>query len=247
MAIIRNTYQTNFSGPQLGTFTTTTGGVAQSIPFGLTPSSIEAWNVTAATAGSNGLISWFYWQNTMPAGTAFLRKYQATPADITSYTATNGVTPYVTSDQLKWVPAGSAMQATKSTNLTITTISQATQAVVTAANNFTAADNNVTWVTFHGVTGMTQINTLRGLVVANNGSTTFTVNIDTTGMSAYSGTGGQANVITGSPVTTQFGPQVIMSPQRDLGVGGLTLGTALMLTTSDVWYFKTTWNDPVEG
>lgn len=243
MVTIRNQYQNNFSGPLLGTFTTTTGGAAQNVPFGLTPSSIEAWNLTGSAAGTVGLISWFYWQNTMPSASAFRRIYSATPSDVTSYITTNGVTPYSTSDQLKWVPAGSAMQATKSTNLTITAITKGATTAVTAANNFTSADENVTWVTFHNVVGMTQINTMRGLVITATDTGHFTVAIDSSNFSSYT-SGGQANVITGSPVTTQFGPQVIMTPQRDLGVGGLTLGSSLMVTTSDVWYFKTEWNGP---
>lgn len=246
MVLIRNTYQTNFSGPLLNTFTTTTGGAAQNVPFGLTPSSIEAWNATAAAAGTNGLISWFYWQNTMPSGSAFLKKYQATPADITSYTATNGVTPYTTSDASKWVPNLSAMTATGSTNLTITGITRGATTTVTAANNFTSADEGVTWVTFHNIVGTTQLNTQRGLVIQATSGAAFVVAIDSSTYTAYS-SGGQANVITGAPATTQFGPQVINTPQRDLGLAGLTLGTALMLTTNDVWYFKTTWNGPLGG
>ena len=243
MVTIRNQYQNNFSGPLLGTFTTTTGGAAQNVPFGLKPSSIEAWNATAAAAGTNGLISWFYWQDTMPSASAFLKKFQATPADITSYTATNGVTPYSTSDQLKWVPNQAPYTTNKSTALVITAISKAANASITATHSFTSADVDVTWVTFSQVVGMTQINTQRGKIKSVTSTTSFTVDIDTLTYTTYV-SGGQANVITGAPVTTQFGPQIIQSPQRDLGVGGLTLGTALMLTTADVWYFKTEWNGP---
>jgi len=246
MAIIRNTYQTNFSGPKLSTFTTTLGGAAQNVPFGLTPSSIEAWNLTGSAAGTVGLISWFYWQNTMPNASAFRRIYSATPSDVTSYITTNGVTPYTTSDQLKWVPNQVPYTTNLSTNLVITGLTLGATTLVLATHSFTAADVGVTWVTFHNVVGTTQINTLRGQIVAVNSTTDFTVNIDSTNFSPWV-SGGQANVITGAPVTTQFGPQIIMTPQRDLGVGGLTLGTSLMVTTGDVWHFRTMWNDPVNG
>lgn len=246
MALIRNQYQTNFSGPLFGTFTTTTGGVAQNIPFGLTPSSIEAWNVTSQTTPANNLISYFYWQDTMPNGSAFRRMYNATPVDVSGYVSTGGVTPYETSDALKWVPAGSAMQATGSTNLTILGITLGATTIINAANNFTSADEGVTWVTFHNIVGTTGLNTLRGKVITATDSTHFVVDIDSSNMAAWV-SGGQANVITGSPVTTQFGPQIIMTPQRDLGLAGLTLGTNLMVTTNSIWYFKTTWNDPTNG
>jgi ribosomal protein L31 len=243
MVTIRNQYQNNFSGPLFGTFTTAAAGVAQNVPFGLTPSSIEAWNLTGSAAGTVGLISWFYWQNTMPSASAFRRIYSATPSDVTSYITTNGVTPYSTSDQLKWVPNQAPYTTNKSTALVITGISKASNASITATHSFTSADVDVTWVTFSQVVGMTQINTQRGKIKSVTSTTSFTVDIDSTTYSTYT-SGGQANVITGAPVTTQFGPQVIMSPQRDLGVGGLTLGSSLMVTTNDIWYFKTEWNGP---
>ncbi len=246
MALIRNKYQTNFSGPLFGTFTTTTGGVAQNVPFGLTPSSIEAWNLTSQTTPANNLISYFYWQDSMPSGSAFRKMFNATPVDVSGYISTNGVTPYTTAESLKWVPNQTPYTVNLNTSLVITGISKAAQAVVTATHSFTDADIGVTWVTFYGVVGMTQINTMRGQVVARSGTSTFTVNIDTTNFAAWS-SAGWANVITGAPVTTQFGPQIIQTPQRDLGVGGLTLGTSLMVTSSDIWYFKTTWNDQTNG
>lgn len=74
--------------------------------------------------------------------------------------------------------------------LTITGISIAASAVITANNVFTAADYGVTQVTFSGVVGMTQINGLTGTVQSSN-ATTFTVNINSSGFSAY-GSGGLA-------------------------------------------------------
>jgi len=246
MALIRNQYQTNFSGPLFGTFTTTTGGVAQNIPFGLTPSSIEAWNVTSQTTPGNALISSFYWQDTMPNASAFRSMYNATPVSVPGYISTNGVTPYETSDALKWVPNQEPYLTNGSTNLTITGITRGATTTITATHSFTSADNNVTWVTFHNIVGTTGLNTLRGKVISSTSTTSFVVDIDSTNMAAWV-SGGQANVITGAPVTTQFGPQVIMTPQRDLGVAGLTLGTSLMVTTGDVWYFRAIWNDPTNG
>lgn len=68
--------------------------------------------------------------------------------------------------------------------LTVTGISMAASAVVTADNVFTAADYGVTQVTFSSVVGMTQINGLTGTVQSSN-ATTFTVNINSSGFSAY--------------------------------------------------------------
>jgi len=250
MAIIKNVYQTNFSGPLFGTFSNPDFDAAagMNLPLGSVPDEFEAWNITQMTTPTDEAVYYFRWQSTMAYTFCIIATYSSTLTREDSYITTGGVSTFVTSDALKWVPNLSAMIATGSTNLTITGISNAAQAVVTAANNFTAADQGVTWVTFHGVVGMDQINTLRGQVVTATSGASFIVNIDTTNMGTYS-SGGQANVITGAPVTTQFGPQVIMTPQRDLGLAGLTLGVNLFAggADNDVWIFEAKWNGPVEG
>jgi hypothetical protein len=72
--------------------------------------------------------------------------------------------------------------------LVITGISQAASAVVTAVNYFTPADYGVTMVTFSAVVGMVEINGLTGTVTAAS-PTTFTVNINSTGFTAYTSGG----------------------------------------------------------
>lgn len=72
--------------------------------------------------------------------------------------------------------------------LTITGISQASSAVVTATNSFTSSDYGVTTVTFSGVVGMTEINSLTGTVQSATGSN-FTVNINSSAFTAYSSGG----------------------------------------------------------
>lgn len=71
--------------------------------------------------------------------------------------------------------------------LTITGITQAAQAVVTSPDHGYV----VGWtVAFKGVEGMTEINGMRGQIVAVT-TDTYTVNIDSTGFSAFTGdTGG---------------------------------------------------------
>ena len=68
--------------------------------------------------------------------------------------------------------------------LIITNITKAASAVVTADNNFTAGDIGVTTIAFSGVVGMVEINGLTGTITAYT-STTVTVNINSTGFTAY--------------------------------------------------------------
>lgn len=68
--------------------------------------------------------------------------------------------------------------------LTITNITKAATAVVTAVNNFSTPDFGVATVVFSAVVGMVEINGLTGTVISAT-PTTFTVNINSTGFSAY--------------------------------------------------------------
>ena len=68
---------------------------------------------------------------------------------------------------------------------TITAISQAAQAVVTVGSHTFVAGMTVG---FSSVVGMTEINGMRGTIVSITG-TTITVDIDTTGFTAYSSGG----------------------------------------------------------
>ena len=223
-----------------GLVTVGTGGVAQNLIMGFIPNYIRMENKTKIVGNTNG-VQIVEWWNDMVNGSAYLWT-TTSGAPVITYTATNGFTPYFPSDSSLYT----------ATNLTITGISQAAQASVTATHNFTANDVGVTTVTFHGVVGMTQINTLSGVIQSVTSTTSFTVNINTTNFTAYS-SGGIANVITGRPalqggtVTSGnalgFPPaqtntsQILNTALFNNGGLGLILGTSVMVTTADVWQY----------
>jgi hypothetical protein len=243
MAIIRS-----------GTFTTVSTIAAQNVVIGngmSRPTRFTAYNVTQTATPTNSKILKVEWLPAFIDGSAFYLIYSASQPALTQlYTATNGITPFVTSDSLLWVPNQTPYTTNLSTNLVVTAIDKSAQALVSATNSFTSADEGVTWVTFKvsDPTSMIQINTLRGQVVQATSGSQFRVNIDTTGFTTFSGTA-QANVITGAPVTTQFGPQVINTPQRNLGVCGVTIGTTILAggANSDVWSWIAEFDTSVNG
>lgn len=200
-----------------GTITST--GSAYNLNLGFIPSRFEIWDQTNLAANT-GLFKAEWW-----SGMANATGYTATTASapVFAYLASNGFTPYQTADSALWTPS----------RLTITNISQAAQAVVTATHAFTSADWGVTVVTFSAVVGMTQINTLRGTVVSSTSTTSFTVNLDTTGFTAYA-SGGEANIITGIPATTLYGNTILTTAQANVGQIGITLGSSVCGTSADV-------------
>lgn len=226
-----------------GTFTTTLGGAAQNLTLGFTPSYFRAVNHTSIVTPTNTEIASFEWFSTMANASAYVRTYDASVIDLLTLLTTNGVTPFTTADNRLYVPAQAPYTTNNSTNLTITGISAAANASITATHSFTASDIGVTVVTFHEVVGMTQINTLSGIVQTVTGTTVFTVNINSTNFTAYS-SGGIANVITGAPVTTVYGNTILPTAQANLGVIGLTFGTTLMAVTADTWRYEAHLNAP---
>lgn len=220
-----------------GTFTVTAGGSAQNLTLGFVPSYFYMVNQSNLVTAANNEILKAEWFNTMANGTAMTTDYTASqPAIEMNWLSSNGFTPFQTGDDLLYVPAQVPYTTYESTNLVITGISKAAEASITATHSFTSADIGVTVVTFHGVVGMTQINTLSGVIQSVTSTTSFTVNIDSTNFTTY-GSAGIANVITGAPVTTLYGNQYLNTAQANLGVIGLTLGTSLMTTTSDIWNY----------
>lgn len=233
-----------------GTLTVTTGGTAQNQTLGFIPSYFRMMNKTKLAATTDGVVI-AEWYNDMANASANIWTTSGGDGTIKlTQISTNGFTPFTTSDALLFVPAQAPYNVTSgnrayigdSTNLVITGISNAANASVTATHSFTTADIGVTTVTFHGVQGMTQINTLRGVIQSVTSTTSFTVNIDSTNFGTYVAgtagvTGGFANVVTGAPASTQYGTQILNTAQANLGVIGLTLGTSLMVTTSDVWEY----------
>jgi hypothetical protein len=220
-----------------GTFTVTTGGAAQNLTLGFVPSFFQMTNTTQIASPTSGRLNTAFWYSNMANGTAYTRAYTSTAAsavDTLNLLATNGFTPLSTTDSSLWT----------NTKLTITGISKAANASITATHAFTSADVGVTTVTFSGIVGMTQMNTLRGVIQSVTSTTSFTVNINSTSFTTYV-SGGQANIITGKPASTTSGFQIFNTPQKNAGVIGLTMGTSLMVTTGDVWLYQALLDTPV--
>lgn len=219
-----------------GTLTVGTGGVAQYLNLGFIPSYIRLEDKTKIVGNTNG-VQIVEWWNDMANASAYLWT-TTSGAPVISYISSNGITPVLSQPPQgqEFVPTSGLPPGAVNTNLTITGISKAANASITATHAFTSADIGVTTVGFHGVVGMTQINTLTGVIQSVTSTTSFTVNINSTSFSTYT-SGGIANVITGEPPTTQYGFQVINTPLSNSSFTGLLLGTSVMVTTSDVWQY----------
>ena len=217
-----------------GTLTVATGGVAQNLNLGFVPSYFKMENKTKIIANTNGVQIAEWWNDNANAS-AYIWTMTA-GAPVLSYLATNGVTPYTTPLGTEYVPLTGLPPGAVNTNLTITGISKAANASITATHAFTAADVGVTTVTFHSIVGMTQMNTLSGVIQSVTSTTSFTVNINSTSFTTYV-SGGIANIITGVPPTTTTGFQTYNTPLLNVAFTGLTLGSSLMVTTADVWQF----------
>ena len=217
-----------------GTFLVTTTGAAQNLNLGFIPSYFKAWCKTKIIANTNG-IQWFEWFDDMANASAYV--YTTTTGVPTlTYLSTNGITPYVQTVGTEWISLTGLPPSAVSTNLTVTGVSKAANASITATHAFTAADIGVTWVTFHNIVGMTQMNTLSGLITGVTATTSFTVNINSTGFTTYA-SGGLANVITGTPPTTTVGTQVFNTPLKNVGFTGITMGTTLMVTGANEFQY----------
>lgn len=194
---------------KVGTFTTTATGTAQNLALGFTPSYFKAWNDTAIATPTNTEVAMFEWFSSMANASAYVYTYNATPIQVLTKITSNGVTPYQTGSSSEYA----------STNKTITAITKAANAQITSASHGLSVGDVVT---FSGVVGMIQINTLRGVVQTVPTANTFTVDIDTTGFTTYS-SGGIANLISGTVLNE--------------GTIGLTLGSSLVGTAADVWEY----------
>lgn len=217
-----------------GTLTVATGGAAQNLNLGFVPSYFRMQNKTKTVADTNG-VQIVEWYDDMANASAYIWTTTSGAPDI-SYLSSNGVTPYRTTNGIEYVPLSGLPAAAVNTNLTITGISKAANASITATHAFTSDDIGVTVVTFHGIVGMTQMNTLSGVIQSVTSTTSFTVNINSTSFTTYA-SGGIANIITGVPPFTTSGSQIYNTPLLNLGFTGLTLGSSVMVTTSDVWQY----------
>jgi hypothetical protein len=217
-----------------GTLVVGTGGTAQNLNLGFVPSYIRMQNKTKTVANTNG-VQIAEWYDDNANASAYIWTMTA-GAPVVSYLSANGFTPYFGAQGTEFVSLTGLPPGAVNTNLTITGISQAANANITATHAFTTADIGVTTVTFHGVVGMTQINGLSGVIQSVNSTTSFTVNINSTSFTTYV-SGGIANVITGTPATTTTGFQTYNTPLLNTNFIGLTLGSSLMVTTADVWEY----------
>jgi hypothetical protein len=216
-----------------GTLTVASGGTAQNLNLGFVPSYFMAENKTKIVANTNGVQKFEWWDDNANAS-AYIYTMTA-GAPVLSYISSNGVTPYSTPVGSEYVPLSGLPTGATNTSLTITGISKAANASITATHAFTSADIGVTTVTFHNVVGMNQINTLSGVIQSVTNTTNFTTYVS----------GGIANIITGVPPVTTSGFQVYNTPLLNVGFTGLTLGSSLMVTTSDVWQYIAMLDSPV--
>lgn len=247
-----------------GTIKVVSGGAAQVLNLGFIPDWFYMRNDTIYTSGTvTGVTDVWYDTQMASLATAYnliITQSTGVPAYSRLASVTTGITAFQSSDDNLYTPqqapynviTGNRAYIGRSTELVITGISNAANAVVTATHSFTTADQGVTVVTFHGVLGMTQINGLSGIVQTVTGTTSFTVNINTTNFGVYSAgtaglTGGFANVITGAPVSTTYGNTILPTAEANLGIIGLNLGTSVMVNTSDIWSYQAFLQSPVTG
>jgi len=226
-----------------GTLTVAAGSTAQYLNLGFIPSYFRMVNKTIQISGTVTGVTNAEWWDDMANASAYITT-MTTGSGVLSYISSNGVTPYTTPVGVEYVPLTGLPSGAVNTNLTITGISQAANASITATHAFTSADIGVTTVTFHSIKGMTQMNTLSGVIQSVTSTTSFTVNINSTAFSTYT-SGGVANIITGVPPTTTTGFQVYNTPLKNVGFQGLLLGTSLMVNTSDVWEYLAMLDSPV--
>ncbi len=175
-----------------GTLTVAANTTAQNLNLGFVPSYFKMENKTKIVGNTNG-IQIVEWWNDMANASAYLWT-TTTGAPVITYISSNGITPYFPVQGTEFVPLTGLPAAAVNTNLTITGISKAANASITATHAFTSADIGVTTVGFHGVVGMNQINTLTGVIQSVTSTTSFTVNINSTNFSTWT-SGGIANMV----------------------------------------------------
>jgi hypothetical protein len=249
-----------------GTFTLTSTAAAQTLNLGFVPSYFTMQDITlASTSGRGAEVIWDAGMAALATPITIARSVAA--GSITQSTlTTTGISAFQSTDADLFTPqqapyttvSGNKAYILEGTNLVITGVSQAAQAVITATHSFTSSDWGVTVVSFHGIPGMTQLNNLYGTVVSSTSTTSFTVNINTTNFTAYSSSGktagvntGFANVITGAPVNTLYSNQLLPTAEANLGYIGITMGTGIWalanVANSDVWSYQAWAQSPVTG
>lgn len=221
---------------KIGELNVGTGGVAQYLNLGFVPDYFRMVNRTIQISGTITGVTNVEWWKFNANASAYITTY-TTGSGVLSYISSNGITPANgQTNGSEFVPLSGLPPGAVNTNLTVTGISKAANASITATHAFTSADIGVTTVTFHGIQGMTQMNTLSGVIQSVTSTTSFTVNIDSTSFSTWASGGTQvANVITGEPPSTTTGFQIYNTPLSNTSFKGLLLGTTLMVNTNDKW------------
>lgn len=218
---------------KIGQITAATGS-AFNLNLGFVPNYFQLTNQTKTAAASGVALS--EWWSFQLNGAANIQTLTA-GAPILSTISSNGFTPYFGVQGTEFVPLTGLPTGSVNTNLTITGISKAANASITATHAFTSQDIGVTTVTFHSIVGMTQMNTLSGVIQSVTSTTSFTVNINSTSFTTYV-SGGIANVITGAPASTTSGFQIYNTPLYNTSFLGITVGSSVCGSASDVLYYK---------
>lgn len=219
-------------------------GAAVSLNLGFVPDKFTVQNTTLL-ASTNGVGN-SEWDFTQAPGYAFITTYSSGAPVVTQIT-TNGFTP---------VKLGGDWQ---NTIYTINTITNASPGVVTVASisptNSMTLVNGMT-VTISGVVGMTGVNTNRfivsNLTIVGGGPTyTFTLYdlfgnpFSTVGLGTYV-SGGELDQISYPPTAPVLNPvngQVITpgqpaGNQYDIGYEGITLGTGVVGSSTNVLFWE---------
>ena len=201
----------------------TSAGAAYNLELGFVPNYVHTTNFTQIKATSQN--TELYWNSFMVDASYY---GYATQSNITDgmkavSDTSNGFTPYDTSVR------------TERTKI-ITGISKAVSglAIVTigAGHGYTAAANDGDDIVFNMIPSdsMWQLNGLHASITYIN-STTFYIDIDTTGFTTFS-------------ATTRGGTvQNITTAQEDTGFKGITLGTIIMANSADKILVEATWLD----
>lgn len=223
----------------------TSSGAAVNLALGFVPDRFTILNYTKTVAGSGvGFSEWI--NKVVPSAKALISTYSSGIPTVTLL-ASNGITPVATGGV--WY----------NTNYTITGVTNANPGVVTVSSlTPTGAQTlvNGDTITISGVVGMTQLNENRYIVSGISGST-FTLYdlfgnpVDTSSFGTWT-SGGIANLIsypataptinaTTGQITAQGNPA---GNQFDIGYEGVTLGTGVVGSASDVLYYEAFYSTP---
>ena len=224
-------------------------GAAVSLPLGFVPDKFVITNFTKTVAGSGvGESVWI--RNVSANASALVTTYTAGAPVVTQITS-NGITPVAIGGN--WL----------NTIYSVTGITNENPGVVTVnpvnPTNSMVLVNGMT-VTISGVEGMKGLNTNRFIVTAISGATgsqtfslydTFGNPVDTTALGTYV-SGGQLDVISYPPTAPTLNPvtgQVLIPGQPagnqfDTGYEGVTLGTGVVGSSSDVLFWEAFYSTP---